>query len=238
MPEPPKAPHPPSGHDDSDVAPIVARAQRGEVEAFNLLVERFQRVAFAVALRMVGNREVAADLTQEAIIAAYRALSRFRGGSFRVWLLRIVTNQCLDYWRSQQRRPTLSLDALVTPGEDANADAAPHDALLTASAWDPAQFAERRELQEAIQRGLLMLPTDQRMTVVLSDVEGLSYDEIAAVTQANIGTVKSRLARGRARLRDYLRLQPELLPRPYRLDPQEGRPPPGASPRHNRSQES
>ncbi len=201
--------------DEGDLAPIIARAQGGDVAAFNHLVEQFQRAAFAVALRVVGNREAAADLTQDAFVAAYRGLGRFRGGAFRVWLLRIVTNQCLDYLRAQARRPTVSLDAMVAPVEG-GMSGPPHDALLADAAWDPAIFAERRELQAVIGRGLLTLPPDQRLTVVLSDVEGLSYDEIAAITGANLGTVKSRLARGRARLRDFLRRQPELLPSIYR----------------------
>jgi RNA polymerase sigma-70 factor, ECF subfamily len=207
----------PPWRDESEIAPIIARAQAGDVAAFNQLVDLFQRAAFAVALRMVGNRDTAADLTQDAFVAAFRGIGRFRGGAFRVWLLRIVTNQCLDYWRAQGRRPTVSLDAMVAPTE-VGSEAFPHDALLADDAWDPALFVERRELQAVIGRGLLMLPTDQRITVVLSDVEGLSYDEIAGITGTNLGTVKSRLARGRARLRDYLRGQPELLPHIYRHD--------------------
>lgn len=220
--------------DESDLPPIVARARVGDVEAFNQLVERFQRSAYVVALRMVGDPDVAADLTQDAVLAAFKAIGRFRGGSFRVWLLRIVTNHCLDYWRAQKRRPSVSLDLLMTPdAEEGQGEAARNDAALIDHAWDPATLAERRELQAVIQHALLALPDDQRIAVVLSDVEGLSYEEIAEVTQAQVGTVKSRLARARARLRDHLNRHPELLPRSYRHETKADQPPPpsGNAPR-------
>lgn len=219
-------------NDESDLRDTIARAQRGDIEAFNVLVERFQRAAFVVALRMLGEREVAADVTQDAVLAAYRNIGRFRGGSFRVWLLRIVTNLCLDHWRAQQRRPTVSLDAILAPGDEHGSDSATHSIpALVAREGDPAALAEQRELQKVIQAALLTIPEDQRVTLVLCDVEGLSYDEIAQVTQTNIGTVKSRLARGRARLRDALLRHPELLPRAYRHD-RKGEPPaaPGSVP--------
>lgn len=205
--------------DERELAPTIARARGGDVAAFNVLVERYQHAAFVVALRMLGDRELAADVTQEAILAAFRNIGRFRGGTFRVWLLRIVTNQCLDFWRAQHRRPSVSLDLILAPSaEESTAEGARGDDALVDHTWDPVELAERHELQETIQRALLALPEDQRLVVVLCDVEGLSYEEIAQVTQTNIGTVKSRLARGRARLRDLLTRQPELLPRRYRLD--------------------
>jgi RNA polymerase sigma-70 factor (ECF subfamily) len=226
-----------AAHDESDLQPVIARARMGDVAAFNTLVERFQRAAYTVALRMVSNPEVAADITQDAVLAAFKGMVRFRGGSFRVWLLRIVTNQCLDYWRAQKRRPSVSLDMLVAPESDEpGADSARGDAALVDHAWDPATLAEQRELHELLQRALLTLPDDQRVTVILSDVEGLSYEDIAAVTQTQVGTVKSRLARARARLRDYLRHHAELLPRAYRHQFRADQPPPtpGSTPRSTR----
>lgn len=199
--------------DESDLQPVILRARAGDVAAFNLLVERFQRQAFGVALRMLGEREQAADATQDAIVSAFKGMGRFRGGSFRVWLLRIVTNQCLDVLRAQARRRNVSLDAMLDPAGDEGSHS-PN--IFADAAWDPAQLAEQHELQELLQRGLLTLPEDQRLTVVLSDIEGLSYEEIAEVMQTNTGTVKSRLARGRARLRDFLVRHQELLPRTYR----------------------
>jgi RNA polymerase sigma-70 factor, ECF subfamily len=206
---------PPQPEREDDLRDVIARAQRGDVAAFNILVERFQRVAFGVALRIVGDQDLAADVTQEAILAAYKALGRFRGGSFRVWLLRIVTNQCLDALRARKRRPTISLDQLVAPADEERAGGM-HEAALIDDAWDPVAMAEQSELRAYVQHALLTLPEDQRIAVVLSDVEGLSYEEIAAITQTQLGTVKSRIARGRARLRDTLSQRPELLPRSYR----------------------
>jgi RNA polymerase sigma-70 factor (ECF subfamily) len=215
--QPPELPLPHPPPDEIDLQPVIIRARAGDVASFNLLVERYQRQAFNVALRMLGDRDVAADATQEAIVSAFKALGRFRGGSFRVWLLRIVTNQCLDVWRAQQRHRQVSLDALLAPaGEDGSADYGGTPGAFVDSAWDPALLAERKELQHLIQQVLLQLPEDQRVTVVLSDIEGFSYDEIAALTNTNTGTVKSRLARGRAKLREYFARHQELLPREYR----------------------
>ena len=208
----------PSERED-DLRDAIVQAQRGDVVAFNLLVERFQRAAYSVALRMMGHPEQAADVTQDAILAAYRGIGHFRGGDFRVWLLRIVTNRCLDALRKRKRHPTVSLDELLTPvaadGSFASVQASAV-AALSDDAWDPAALAESHELHDYLQRGLASLPEDQRIAVILSDVEGLSYEEIAEITQANLGTVKSRISRGRARLRDYLRQHPELLPPNYR----------------------
>lgn len=209
---------------EDDLGLIIQRACAGDVTAFNVLVERFQAAAFTVALRILGDRDVASDATQDAIIAAYKAIGRFRGGSFRVWLLRIVHNVCLDYLRVRARRPSVSLDAIIdaTP-DDTSADQRTLAALGDDSA-NPAIIAERRELHAMIQRLLLELPPDQRIAVVLSDIEGMPYEEIAEITQANLGTVKSRIARGRARLRDALTRHRELLPRIYRHSSQQASP--------------
>ena len=208
---------------DPDMDDVIAQARAGDVAAFNILVERYQRAAYSVALRLIGEPEAAADVTQDAIIAAFKAMRQFRGGAFHVWLLRIVTNHCFDYWRARKRRPTVSLDALTDPAPDGSAPG--NDFWLTTDAWDPVALAEQHELQALLQRGLLTLQDDQRVALVLSDVEGLSYDEIAEVTQANLGTVKSRIARGRARLRDFLTQHRELLPRDYRPTPRPDPPP-------------
>lgn len=206
---------PPAPPPDDALDAVVAAARGGSVAAFNTLVGAYQAAAYHVAYRILGDGELAADATQDAVLAAYRAIGKFRGASFRVWLLRIVTNQCLDALRARRRRPSISLDALVAaPGHDAPAGS---DGLpLADAAWDPVALAEQHELSAALQRGLATLPEDQRVAVVLSDVEGLSYEEIAAVTGANLGTVKSRIARGRGRLRDFLEQHRELLPRNYR----------------------
>lgn len=217
---------------DDQLDQIVARACAGNVEAFNTLVGAYQRAAFGVAMRILGDREWAADATQEAVLSAYRHIARFRGTSFRLWLLRIVTNQCLDELRARRRRPSVSLDALLSPAAEEQGDAAAQPADAT---WDPVARAEQRELGELLQRGLLTLAEDQRISLVLCDVEGLSYDEIAEVTQTNLGTVKSRIARARGKLREFLDRYQELLPRPYRRAPISDPPSaPHAPPRESR----
>ncbi len=202
--------------DDENLADIVALASTGDRQAFNVLVGYFQGAVYGVAVRILGDRELAADATQDAILSAYRHMSSYHGPSFRLWILRIVTNQCLDLLRARRRRPTVSLDALLAPTGDETGDAAAQPADDT---WDPARRAEQRELATLIQQGLLTLPEDQRIALVLCDVEGLSYEEIAVVTQTQLGTIKSRIARGRAKLRDFLDQHRELLPRVYRRAP-------------------
>ncbi|MDH7489773.1 MAG: sigma-70 family RNA polymerase sigma factor [Anaerolineae bacterium] len=188
---------------------LIAQAQRGDLHAFNQLVLAYQSTMYNVAYRILGDPDAAADATQDAFVSAYKAIARFRGGSFKAWLLRIVTNACYDQLRVKQRRPTDSLDDMLVEPE--------HDATLRDDSESPEEFVLRQELGAAIQRGLSTLPPDQRITLVLSDIEGLSYDEIAEATQVSLGTVKSRLSRARSKLRDYLLHNGELLPAAYRL---------------------
>jgi RNA polymerase sigma-70 factor (ECF subfamily) len=181
-------------HDDER---LVAAAQAGALDAFNQLVARHERAAFGLAFRLLGDGALAEDVTQESFLAAWSNLPGYRGGVFTSWLLRIVANRCYDELRRRQRRPTGSLDEL--PAEPA-AEWTSHTA-----AEAPDDFALRRELGRSLQQGLAQLPTDQRVTLILSDVQGHSYEEIASITGVNLGTVKSRLSRARARLRDELR---------------------------------
>lgn len=189
---------------------LVARSQKGDVAAFNALVERYQGLAYALALRMLGDPDAAADVTQDAFLAAFRAIKSCRGASFRAWLLRIVSNACYDVFRSRGRQPTSSLDELLD--NDSIGDAATPAALVDSS-WDPERAVLRAEVIAAIQGALLQLPGDQRLAVILSDVHGLPYDEIARIMDSPLGTVKSRIARARAHLRTILARQPELFPR-------------------------
>ncbi len=189
----------------------IHAAQKGDVAAFNQLVRAYQAQVFRTAYRVLGDQAGAEDAAQDAFISAYKHIRDFRGGSFKAWLLRIVTNACYDQLRVKQRRPTASLDALLLDPEN------PAPGVDRAAPETPQDFAERQELGAAIQRGLDTLPPDQRATVVLVDIEGLSYDEVAHATGANVGTVKSRLSRARATLRDFLVQQAELVPAHYRL---------------------
>lgn len=188
---------------------LVAASQRGDVDAFNQLVRLYESRVYNLCYRMLGDRESAADASQEAFISAYRNLKRFRGGSFRSWLFRIATNLCYDILRARKRKPSTSLDAAIA-AEDETAYFNPPDPAET-----PDETALRHELGTAIQRALQELPEEQRVVLVLSDIQGFAYEEIAQITASNLGTVKSRLSRGRARLRELLKAG-ELLPARYR----------------------
>jgi RNA polymerase sigma factor (sigma-70 family) len=192
-----------------DEEALIASARRGDARAFNQLVLLHQGMAYNVAYRILGDPDAAADATQDAFLSAFKAMRQFRGGSFKAWVLRIVTNACYDQLRSKRRRPADSLDDM--PVEDDRLE------FLRDPAEQPGEYVERRQLNQVIQGAILRLPPEQRMVLVLSDVQGLNYQEIAEATGLSLGTVKSRLSRGRARLRDYLLQQRELLPDRYRL---------------------
>jgi RNA polymerase sigma factor (sigma-70 family) len=191
-----------------DEQALIAAARRGDTQAFNKLILAYQTLAYNVAYRTLHNPDAAADATQEAFISAFRALPGFRGGSFKAWLLRIVTNACYDQLRRSKRRPTSSLDDMLVDPD--------HSVILADETESPEEHALRQDLGRAIQDSLDELPSEQRVAVILRDIQGLSYEEIAAATAVSMGTVKSRLSRGRARLRDSLQRQQELLPRRYR----------------------
>ena len=191
-----------------DEPTLIAAAQQGDREAFNELVVHYQSLTYNVAYRVLGSQDAAADATQDAFLAAYRAIRGFRGGSFRAWLMRIVTNACYDQLRAKKRQPTSPLD----PDPDQELEEWVMDA-----GERPEEYAERQDLGRIIQRGLDTLPPDQRTIVVLSDIQGMSYDEVAQSTGLALGTVKSRLNRGRSKLRDFLMRNQELLPGRYRL---------------------
>ncbi len=193
-----------------DEKALIDAAHRGDVGSFNQLVLSYQSMVYNFAYRIMGDQAAAADATQDAFLSAFKAIGKFRGGSFKSWLLRIVTNACYDQLRLKQRRPATSLDALLV------LEPAPAQPFSDPGE-SPEEYAVRRELNKAIQVGIGILPPEQRITLVLSDVQGLSYQEIAEVTSTSLGTVKSRLSRARGRLRDFLLEQRELLPSQYRL---------------------
>ena len=196
-----------------DEPALIRSAQHGDVDAFNTLVLAYQAQVFNVAMRILGDRDAAADATQEAFISAYKSLRAFRGGSFKSWLLRTVTNACYDALRYSKRRPSTSLDSLGTTPNDAPGEgtATGFEEFVASDDENPATAAERAELRRAIAKGVTLLPPDQRIVFVLSDVQGLNYEEVANAMQTSLGTVKSRLSRARAKLRDYLLTQTELL---------------------------
>jgi RNA polymerase sigma-70 factor (ECF subfamily) len=192
-----------------DEQALITSARQGDVRAYNQLVMLYQSMAYNLAYRILSDPDAAADATQDAFVSAFKAMRKFRGGSFKAWILRIVTNACYDQLRIKQRRPTDSLDNLPVEQD--------HIVHLRDPAEQPHEFVERQELNMVIQAGILSLPAEQRVILVLSDVQELSYQEIAEVANLSLGTVKSRLSRARAKLRDYLLDHGELLPARYRL---------------------
>jgi RNA polymerase sigma-70 factor (ECF subfamily) len=175
---------------------LVRRARDGDLDAFNALVETHQRAVYNLCLRMVGSPAAAEDGTQDAFLSAYRHIGSFRGSNFRPWLMRIAANACTDELRRRHRRPAASLDAPVSGSDE------PLDVPDTAAG--PEALALRAEQQEAVQGALAKLPADQRLAVVLCDMQGFAYEEIAETMRCSIGTVKSRIARGREKLRVLL----------------------------------
>lgn len=192
-----------------DELELIAKSCDGDVNAFNQLVEQYQRLVYNVALRMIGDAGTAEDVTQDTFISAYKAIGKFRGGSFKAWLLRIAANSCRDRFRAAKRSRSVSLDALMLK---------PDVHSISDDCESPEDYALRRELGRAIGQGLTGLPSDQRLVVVLCDIQGFSYEEAAEAAGCSLGTVKSRLSRGRMRLRDFLLKQKELLPAEFRLD--------------------
>jgi RNA polymerase sigma factor (sigma-70 family) len=194
-----------------DEAALIQAAKEGDLNAFNHLVQVYQDLVFNQAYRVMGEPDYAADATQEAFISAYRKLRSYRGGSFRAWLLRIVTNACYDELRRRQRRPTTSLEPMDDGGEEIES---PH--WLADPGETPEDSLERSELGLAIQSCLDQLPLDFRSVVILVDVQGMDYSEAAQAVGKPVGTIKSRLARARTRLRDCLKGFGELLPAVFR----------------------
>jgi RNA polymerase sigma-70 factor (ECF subfamily) len=187
---------------------LIARSRTGDLAAFNQLVERYQASVYNLCLRMLGAPQPAEDAAQEAFISAYRHLDKFRGGVFRAWLLRIAANACYDELRRRKARPAASLDE--SRGED--------ERTIEAPSPDPTmeEHAERLELRAALESALGRLPDEQRLAIILCDVQGLDYVEIAEVMRCSLGTVKSRINRGRSRLRAILIEAGEHLPSRFR----------------------
>ena len=177
---------------------IVRKVLQGDVNAFEKLVTEYEKGVYAIAQRMTGNPEDAADMTQETFIKAYNSLQSFRGDSkFSVWLYRIASNVCLDFLRSRNRKPTVSLSVEDDEGEETQLDVADES-------HSPELLLERSLTRDAVRRGLQALPPDYRQILLLREIQGLSYEEIADVLRIEVGTVKSRIFRARKRLCAFL----------------------------------
>jgi len=196
-----------------DEPALIQTAQHGDLDSFNTLILNYQDMVFHTALRILGDEDLAEDAAQEAFISAFRSINTFRGGSFKAWLMRTVTNACYDELRRQKRRPTTPLEPDTKDGEEVDSPRWLADPNMT-----PDQQFEADELEHAIQHCLDMLPADFRTVVVLADVQGMDYSEVATAAKVPLGTIKSRLARARLRLRECLRGFEELLPSSFRLE--------------------
>jgi RNA polymerase sigma-70 factor (ECF subfamily) len=186
--------------------PLVQEARHDKSE-FDSLVRKCHRQAYNIAYRMAGNHADAEDLTQEAFLRAYRFFDRYnRQMPFENWLYRIISNVFIDEIRKKPKIRTHSLDQPLPNGN-------PDSEIrleLPDSTHDPEQMMLQTQLDEPLQKALNSLPYDFRQAVVLADVEGLSYEEIAEVMACSLGTVRSRLHRGRKMLRNKLNIQPAL----------------------------
>lgn len=186
-----------------DEARLIERAARGDAQAFNELMAAHERRMYAVAFRMCGAKEDAEDCTQEAMLRIYRAIAGFKAqSSFATWVYRITMNTCLDELRRRKNRPSASLDGMLDAGW------APADGRD-----GPEQQAVRSEARRRLEHLILDLPEDMRAAVVLRDIQGLSYEDIARALDANVGTIKSRISRGREKLREKIQAHSELFDR-------------------------
>jgi RNA polymerase sigma-70 factor (ECF subfamily) len=184
---------------------LIARLRAGELDAFEELVEEYQPLVYALCYRILRDSEDARDAAQETFLKIYRHFIHFRGeASLKTWVCRIAINQARSterWWRRRHRKETSSLDMpLGLRGED---EGAPSEYLASPNASPEAETL-RHERQRQLERALAYLKKDFRIAVILRDIEGLSYEEIAYVTETSIGTVKSRIARGREMLREAM----------------------------------
>ena len=184
-----------------DERKLIARASGGDASAFNALMEAHERRMYAVALRMCGNREDAQDCLQEAMLRIYKSIGSFKGqSSFATWAYRITMNTCLDELRKKKNKQNTSLDSLLevgwSPTDGSNA---------------PEKHAIQAEVRKSLHAAIQDLPEDMRSAIVLRDIQGLAYDEIAEALDVNVGTIKSRISRGREKLREKLKNIGELF---------------------------
>src|SRR6202521_315874 len=186
--------------DDRD---LVGRARRGDPEAFTQLMMQYQVPVYNMALRMVGRPDDAADIAQEAFTRAWEKIRTLRDAPFKSWLFQIAANLCYDHFRRGRRYG-------VMPEEDQTGNVVG----LGIATPDPQERAEANERNQLVRQSIQALEHDMRIAIVLRDVNGMAYDEIASVLRVPLGTVKSRIARARAQVQERLQQHPDLFPSP------------------------
>jgi RNA polymerase sigma-70 factor (ECF subfamily) len=185
---------------------LLEKAKNGDVEAFESLVESYQKKAFNIAYRMIGNYDDASDLTQEAFIRIYKSISNFKEqSSLSTWIYRIITNVCLDELRRRKNRNIVSID------EGIKLDDSEVKRQIESGAPTPEEMAERNEMKKVVAEAIKTLSDEHRTVILLRDIQGFSYEEIARIVECPEGTVKSRINRARQALKDILKTKRELF---------------------------
>lgn len=182
---------------------LVDLARRGDMDAFEQLVARYESRVYTIAYRFTGNYADASDLAQEAFIRVYRSISSFRGeSSLLTWLTRVVTNVCKDELRRRAKHKIVSIDEMAEKGQVSEPE----------TRQKPLEEAVlKKEWQEEVQQILSSLTYEHRAVIIMRDIQGYSYEEIAAILECSLGTVKSRLNRARQILKNKLLARNELL---------------------------
>ena len=193
---------------------LLVQDRSGRTSCYNCIIETYQTQAYNLARRMLDDWALAEDAVQESLVSGYRAYPRFRGDNLSSWLMRIVANTCRDMLRSRRARPTVPLDPTPVNEQEQGRTLSALD--LPSTMESPQEHAERGALNRAIQDCLNSLPQEHRLAEVLVDVQGMSYEEASVAMNCNLGTVKSRVSRGRRGLRDCLQKAGELLPSRFR----------------------
>ncbi len=196
-----------------DEPALILAAQQGDLDSFNRLILQYQDMVYNLTYRMLGDGDSADDATQTTFISAYRSLKSFKGGSFKAWIMRMATNNCLDELRRLKRHPSTSLE----PVRNEDDEVFDTPAWLKDNSAGPENTLEMKELEAGIQDCLNNLPDEFKVVVTLVEIEGLDYNEASEIINKPLGTIKSRLARARFKLRDCLRGYMELLPDEFRL---------------------
>jgi RNA polymerase sigma factor (sigma-70 family) len=193
---------PSKGMDDRD---LVGRARKGDREAFSQLIMQYQVPLYNMALRMVGSPDDAADITQEAFLRAWEKIQRLREAPFKAWLFQIAANLCYDFFRRGRRYG-------VMPDDEQSS----HVVGLGITTPEPQERAETNERNRLVRDSIQALEHEMRIAIILRDVNGMAYGEIAAVLGVPLGTVKSRIARARAQVQERLQRHPDFFrtPRP------------------------